>query len=180
VLDSFINPDLLAVPLSWVSRGREPGHSSTGPASSFGRRSDVAIPDLPRPSHIVLPAFRRKFLKEVSTAQGLYKGFLSRNRQVSLVHQCWGGLCDQDRLTPQYLTDLKSSRRFVERNALAMLHSRDELDSLLKQAFAEGVNWPLDRPSLGGLLHMGLTIAQLARYFSIDPAEVQLLLNHNR
>jgi hypothetical protein len=61
-----------------------------------------------------------------------------------------------------------------------MLHSRDELDSLLKQAFAEGVNWPLDRPSLGGLLHMGLTVAQIARYFSIDPVEVQLLLNHNR
>jgi hypothetical protein len=55
--------------------------------------------------------------------------------------------------------------------------NRDELDSLLKQWFAEGVSWPIDRASLRVLLRMGLTVAQIAGYFSIDPAEVRALLN---
>jgi len=58
-----------------------------------------------------------------------------------------------------------------------MLRNRDELGSLLRQAFDEGVSWPIDRPSLRALSHMGLTVAQIARYFSIDPVEVQALLN---
>jgi len=58
-----------------------------------------------------------------------------------------------------------------------MLRSRDELDSLLKQAFEEGVSWPIDRPSLRALSHMGPTVAQIAQYFSTDPVEVQALLN---
>jgi hypothetical protein len=61
-----------------------------------------------------------------------------------------------------------------------MLRNRDELDSLLKLAFVEGVSWPIDRPSLTALSDMGLTVAQIARYFSVDPAEVQALLDHNR
>jgi len=61
-----------------------------------------------------------------------------------------------------------------------MLDNRDELDSLLKQAFVEGVSWPIDRSSLRALSDMGLTVAQIARYFSVDPAEVQGMLDHNR
>ena len=55
--------------------------------------------------------------------------------------------------------------------------NRDELDSLLKQAFEEGVSWPIDRPSLMALSRMGPTVAQIAQYFSTDPIEVQALLN---
>ncbi len=57
-----------------------------------------------------------------------------------------------------------------------MLHNRDELDNLLKQAFAEGVSWPVERSSVKALSDMGLTVAQIARYFSTDPVEVQALL----
>ncbi len=56
---------------------------------------------------------------------------------------------------------------------------RDEVDCLLKQSFAEGVGWPIDRASLRGLFHMGLTVAQIARYFSIYPVEVQAQLNRH-
>jgi hypothetical protein len=45
-----------------------------------------------------------------------------------------------------------------------MLRNRNELDSLLRQAFAEGVSWPIDRPSLRALSHMELTVAQIAGY----------------
>ena len=55
--------------------------------------------------------------------------------------------------------------------------NRDPLDCLLKQSFAQGVSWPIDRASLRALFDMGLTIVQVARYFSVDPAEVQALLN---
>jgi hypothetical protein len=58
-----------------------------------------------------------------------------------------------------------------------MLHHRDELDSLLMRSLAEGVRWPIDRPSLRALSDMGLTVAQIARYFSVDSAEVQALLD---
>jgi hypothetical protein len=61
-----------------------------------------------------------------------------------------------------------------------MSRNRDELDSLLRQAFAEGVRWPIERPSLIALSEMGLTVQQIARYFSIDPVEVQALLNSSR
>jgi hypothetical protein len=57
-----------------------------------------------------------------------------------------------------------------------MSHNRDELDDLLKQAFAEGVRWPIERRSLRALFDMGLTPQQIARYFSIDPVEVEALL----
>ena len=55
--------------------------------------------------------------------------------------------------------------------------NRDELECLLKQSFAEGVSWPIDRASLRALFDMGLSDVQVARYFSIDPVEVQALLN---
>jgi hypothetical protein len=55
--------------------------------------------------------------------------------------------------------------------------NRDQVDCLLKQSFADGVSWPIDHPSLRALFHMGLTVVGVARYFSIDPAEVQALLN---
>jgi hypothetical protein len=61
-----------------------------------------------------------------------------------------------------------------------MLRDRDELDCLLKRAFVEGVSWPIERRSLMALLDMGLTVAQIGRYFSIDPVEIQALLRHHR
>ena len=61
-----------------------------------------------------------------------------------------------------------------------MSHNRDELDGLLKQAFAEGVRWPIERSSLKTLSDMGLTVPQIARYFSVDPVEVQALLKPSR
>ena len=36
-----------------------------------------------------------------------------------------------------------------------MLHNRDELDSLLKQAFDEGVSWPIERLVTHGALGFG-------------------------
>jgi hypothetical protein len=57
-----------------------------------------------------------------------------------------------------------------------MSRNRAELDSLLKQAFAEGVRWPIERPSLMALSDVGLSAQQIARYFSIDQVEVEALL----
>lgn len=61
-----------------------------------------------------------------------------------------------------------------------MLRDRDELDSLLKQAFEEGVYWPIERPSLNALVDLGLTIEQIALYFSVDPDEVRAVLKSGR
>jgi hypothetical protein len=61
-----------------------------------------------------------------------------------------------------------------------MRRKREGLDNLLKQGFIEGVSWPIDRPSLEALSHLGLTIAQIARYFSVDPVRVQAALNHDK
>ena len=52
----------------------------------------------------------------------------------------------------------------------------DKLDSLLKQAFDEGVSRPIERSSLNALTDMGLSIDQIALYFSADPVEVQAIL----
>jgi hypothetical protein len=59
-----------------------------------------------------------------------------------------------------------------------MIGNREELDDLLKRSFADGVRWPIDRPSLRTLSDMGLTVAQIARYFSVEPADVQAALDH--
>ena len=40
-----------------------------------------------------------------------------------------------------------------------------------KQSSAKGVGWPVDHASLLALSDLGLTVAQIARYFSIDPVE---------
>jgi hypothetical protein len=61
----------------------------------------------------------------------------------------------------------------------AEARNRDELDWLLTQSFAEGVSWPIDRASLRALFDLGLTVAQIAKYFSTDPVEVQALLNRH-
>ena len=58
----------------------------------------------------------------------------------------------------------------------AEVRKRGELDWLLKQSFAEGARWPIDRASLRALFDLGLTVAQIARYFSTDPVKVQALL----
>ncbi len=50
------------------------------------------------------------------------------------------------------------------------------VDWLLERSFAQGVSWPIDRASLRALFDLGLTVVQIARYFSIDPAEVQARL----
>ena len=61
----------------------------------------------------------------------------------------------------------------------AEIRNRDELDWLLKQSFAEGVSWPIVRASLRALFDLGLTVAQIAKYFSTDPVGVQALLDHH-
>jgi hypothetical protein len=58
-----------------------------------------------------------------------------------------------------------------------MIRNRGELDGPLKRSLADGIRWPIDRPSLRALSDMGLTVAQIARYFSVDPADVQAALD---
>ena len=53
------------------------------------------------------------------------------------------------------------------------------VDCPLQQSFAAGVSWPIDRASLRALFDLGLSVVQIARYFSIDPIEVQELLNRH-
>jgi len=48
-----------------------------------------------------------------------------------------------------------------------------------KQSSAKGVGWPVDHASLLALFDMGLTVAQIAQYFSIDPVEVQEQLDRH-
>jgi hypothetical protein len=48
-----------------------------------------------------------------------------------------------------------------------------------EQSFAEGVSWPIGRTSLQALFDLGLTVAQIAKYFSTDPVGVQALLDHH-
>ena len=62
----------------------------------------------------------------------------------------------------------------------AEVRKRDELDWLLKQSFAEGVSWPIDRASLRALFDLGRTVAQIARYFSTDSAKVQAVLSRRQ
>jgi hypothetical protein len=56
------------------------------------------------------------------------------------------------------------------------VRKRGELDWLLKQSLAEGVSWPIERASLRALFDLGLSVAQIARYFSMNPVDVQDLL----
>jgi hypothetical protein len=68
---------------------------------------------------------------------------------------------------------------YMKENSV-MSRNRDELECLLRRAFAEGVRWPIDRPSLKALSSMGLTVPQIAQYFSVDPGEVRVLLHPSR
>ncbi len=61
-----------------------------------------------------------------------------------------------------------------------MLRNRDELDGLLKQAFAQGIRRPIERPSLNALSELSLSVDQIARYFSVDPVEVRAFLKPDR
>ena len=76
------------------------------------------------------------------------------------------------------LTAAMSGRGYGHQGS-AEIRNRDELDWLLKQSFADGVSWPTDRASLRALFDLGLTVAQIAKYFSTDPVEVQALLNRH-
>jgi hypothetical protein len=67
----------------------------------------------------------------------------------------------------------------MKKGRLVMPRNRGELDSPLKRSFAEGGRWPIDFPSLWALRDMGLTVVQIARYFSIDSAEVRALLDRH-
>jgi hypothetical protein len=58
-----------------------------------------------------------------------------------------------------------------------MLSNRDESDSSLKQTLEEGVNWPIERSSLNALSDMGLSVEQIAQYFSVDPVVLRAFLN---
>jgi len=61
-----------------------------------------------------------------------------------------------------------------------MLRNREEIDSLPKRPFVDGVSWPVERASLDALSDMGLTIEQIARYFCVGPVEVRALLKPGR
>jgi len=47
----------------------------------------------------------------------------------------------------------------------------------LAESFIDGVSWPIDRASLEALSDIGLSPQQIARYFSVPPAEVRRLLD---
>ena len=47
------------------------------------------------------------------------------------------------------------------------------LDAALNAAFVDGVQWPLEEASLTALIDLGLSDAQIASYFAIDPADVR-------
>jgi hypothetical protein len=74
----------------------------------------------------------------------------------------------------------RTDRCVQVKESLVMPRDGDKLDSLLKQAFDEGVSWPIERSSLNALTDMGLTIDQIALYFSVDPVEVQAILKSRR
>jgi hypothetical protein len=50
---------------------------------------------------------------------------------------------------------------------------RARLDAALHAAFVDGVQWPLEEASLAALVDLGLSDAQIASYFAIDPADVR-------
>ena len=53
------------------------------------------------------------------------------------------------------------------------------VDCLLQQSLSASVSWPTDRASVRALFDLGLTFNQISRYFSIDPIQVQELLNRH-
>jgi hypothetical protein len=57
-----------------------------------------------------------------------------------------------------------------------MLRNRNCRGSLPKRSFVERVSWPVERSSVNALCDLGLTVEQIARYFSVDPIEVRTFL----
>lgn len=47
-------------------------------------------------------------------------------------------------------------------------------------SFVEGVSWPVGPASLAALCDIGMSVEQIARYFSVRPAAVSALLNGRR
>ena len=47
-----------------------------------------------------------------------------------------------------------------------------ELGASLSRNFVDGIQWPVDRASLTALVDLGLSDAQIATYFSVEPADV--------
>jgi hypothetical protein len=70
---------------------------------------------------------------------------------------------------------MDADRRAPAQENVVMLRNRGELDGLQKRPFVEGVSWPVERASLDALSDLGLTVKQIARYFSVDPSEVRAL-----
>ena len=58
-----------------------------------------------------------------------------------------------------------------------MLRNRNELDGLPKQAFAQGFAGQSSGPRLTRSPNLGLSVEQIARYFSVDLVEVRASLN---
>lgn len=54
--------------------------------------------------------------------------------------------------------------------------SRDELESMLRTSFVEGVDWPPDPASMAALSDMGMTVEHIARCFLVEPSEVRRLM----
>lgn len=49
---------------------------------------------------------------------------------------------------------------------------REKLNGSLRQTFTEGAAWPVDMASLTALIDLGLSVKQIAAYFSVSPADV--------
>lgn len=62
-------------------------------------------------------------------------------------------------------------------NQTAYSMSPGDLAGELHKSFIEGVSWPIDQASLAALFDIGLTVQQIAHYFSVTPADVLRLAN---
>jgi hypothetical protein len=49
----------------------------------------------------------------------------------------------------------------------------------LKDSIIGGVRWPIDRAFLAALVDIGLTNAQIAAYFAVEPDDVHMLRNQH-
>jgi hypothetical protein len=53
--------------------------------------------------------------------------------------------------------------------------SRATLEASLKETFRGHARWPIGRAALHALIDMGLSNAEIAAYFSVDPDDVYML-----
>jgi hypothetical protein len=51
------------------------------------------------------------------------------------------------------------------------------LHGALAGSFVEDMSWPVDRASLSALVDIGLSVEQIARYFSVEADEVRARLD---